>query len=48
VLPSHALLDPRHLGHFQREAGSAARLQHTNIVPVYGVGDQDGLHYYVM
>jgi WD40 repeat protein/serine/threonine protein kinase len=48
VLPSHALLDPRHLARFQREARSAARLHHTNIVPVFGVGEQDGLHYYVM
>jgi serine/threonine protein kinase/WD40 repeat protein/tetratricopeptide (TPR) repeat protein len=48
VLPSHALLDPRHLRRFQREARSAARLHHTNIVPVFGVGEQDGLHYYVM
>jgi WD40 repeat protein/serine/threonine protein kinase/tetratricopeptide (TPR) repeat protein len=48
VLPSHALLDPRQLGRFQREARSAARLHHTNIVPVYGVGEQEGLHYYVM
>src|SRR5262249_56394239 len=48
VLPSHALLDPRHLGRFQREARSAARLHHTNIVPVFGVGEQGGLHYYVM
>jgi WD40 repeat protein/serine/threonine protein kinase len=48
VLPSHALLDPRHLARFQREARSAAKLHHTNIVPVYGVGEQDGLHYYAM
>jgi serine/threonine protein kinase/WD40 repeat protein len=48
VLPSHTLLDPRHLRRFQREARSAARLHHTNIVPVFGVGEQDGLHYYVM
>jgi eukaryotic-like serine/threonine-protein kinase len=48
VLPAHALLDPRHLGRFQREARSAARLHHTNIVPVFGVGEQGGLHYYVM
>jgi WD40 repeat protein/serine/threonine protein kinase len=48
VLPPHALLDPRQLGRFQREARSAARLHHTNIVPVFGVGEQDGLHYYVM
>jgi WD40 repeat protein/serine/threonine protein kinase len=48
VLPSRALLDPRQLGRFQREARSAAKLHHTNIVPVFGVGEQDGLHYYVM
>jgi serine/threonine protein kinase/formylglycine-generating enzyme required for sulfatase activity len=48
VLPAHALLDARHLGRFQREARSAAKLHHTNIVPVFGVGEQDGLHYYVM
>jgi WD40 repeat protein/serine/threonine protein kinase len=48
VLPAHALLDPRLLGRFQREARAAAKLHHTNIVPVFGVGEQDGLHYYVM
>src|SRR5438445_25899 len=48
VLPSHQLLDPRQLGRFQREAKAAARLHHTNIVPVYGVGESGGLHYYVM
>jgi serine/threonine protein kinase/WD40 repeat protein/Tfp pilus assembly protein PilF len=48
VLPAHALLDPKHLQRFQREAKSAARLHHTNIVPVYGVGVDNGLHYYVM
>jgi formylglycine-generating enzyme required for sulfatase activity/serine/threonine protein kinase len=48
VLPPHALLDSQHLGRFQREARAAAKLHHTNIVPVFGVGEQDGLHYYVM
>jgi formylglycine-generating enzyme required for sulfatase activity/serine/threonine protein kinase len=48
VLPPHALLDARQLARFQREARSAAKLHHTNIVPVFGVGEQDGLHYYVM
>jgi WD40 repeat protein/tetratricopeptide (TPR) repeat protein/serine/threonine protein kinase len=48
VLPAHALLDARHLHRFRREARAAARLHHTNIVPVYGVGEDDGLHYYVM
>src|SRR5262249_20069147 len=48
VLPAQHLLDLRQLGRFQREAKAAARLHHTNIVPVYGVGEADGLHYYVM
>jgi WD40 repeat protein/serine/threonine protein kinase len=33
---------------FEREAKYAAKLHHTNIVPVFGVGEQDGLPYYVM
>jgi serine/threonine protein kinase/Flp pilus assembly protein TadD len=48
VLASHALLEPKHLHRFQREAKAAARLHHSNIVPVYGVGSDEGLHYYVM
>jgi serine/threonine-protein kinase len=48
LLPSQALLDPRHLERFRREARAAARLHHSNIVPVFGVGEGEGLHYYVM
>jgi serine/threonine-protein kinase len=48
VLPSQTLLNPRYLQRFLREARAAARLHHTNIVPVFGVGEEDGLHYYVM
>jgi len=33
---------------FQREAEAAARLYHTNIVPVFGVGQHGELPYYVM
>src|SRR5947209_9112399 len=42
------MLAPPHLCALQREARSSAKLHHTNIVPVFGVGEQDGLHYYVM
>ncbi len=37
-----------HLARFLRESRAAARLHHTNIVPVFGVGEEKGLHYYVM
>ncbi len=48
ILPTHSLLDPRQLQRFQREARSAARLHHTNIVPVFGVGEYEGLNFYAM
>ena len=48
VLPRQALMDEKHLKRFQREARIAANLHHTNIVEVFGVGEQDGFHYYVM
>ncbi len=39
---------PRQLQRFHREAEAAARLHHTNIVPVFGTGEVDGLHFYAM
>jgi WD40 repeat protein len=33
---------------FQREAQAAARLHHTNIVPVFAVGTHEGVAYYAM
>jgi WD40 repeat protein/serine/threonine protein kinase len=48
VLPFHAALSPTYLERFRREAQSVARLHHTNIVPVFGVGEHGGLHYYAM
>jgi eukaryotic-like serine/threonine-protein kinase len=48
VLPASVLSEPRQVERFEREAKAAVRLHHTNIVPVYGVGHDQGLHFYVM
>ena len=48
VLSASSLLDPKQVRRFEREAKAAAKLHHTNIVPVFGVGRQDGHHYFVM
>jgi serine/threonine protein kinase/predicted Zn-dependent protease len=48
VLPFAATLDPRHLQRFKNEAMAAAQLHHGNIVPVYAVGSERGVHYYAM
>ncbi len=48
VLASSLLGDSKHLSRFRREARAAARLRHTNIVPVFGVGSSGEHHYYVM
>ncbi|MGA2032331.1 MAG: protein kinase [Thermoguttaceae bacterium] len=48
VLPPGCIASPTRLQRFLREAQAAARLHHTNIVPVFGVGQQDGVRYYVM
>jgi len=38
----------KQLRRFRREAESAARLHHSNIVPVYGFGEDQGLQFYAM
>jgi serine/threonine protein kinase/WD40 repeat protein len=48
VLPAVSPGGSSHLQRFRLEARAAARLHHTNIVPVFGVGQSDGVHYYAM
>jgi WD40 repeat protein/serine/threonine protein kinase len=48
LLPATLFRDPGKRRRFEREAKAAARLHHTNIVPVHGYGEHDGTPYYVM
>src|SRR5262249_37743947 len=47
-LPRTAAGDAHCLLRFRREARAAARLHHTNIVPVFDIGERDGVHFYAM
>ena len=48
VLPWHVAKDHTHLARFQLEARASARLHHTNIVPVFEVGQAGAVRYYAM
>ncbi len=48
VLAAGTLLSDTALERFTREAAMAGRLQHANIVPVYAVGQEHGIHFYAM
>src|SRR5262245_58030618 len=48
VLPSPAARDGTTLARFRREARASARLHHTNIVPVFDVGQDGEIRYYAM
>ena len=48
ILPFTAAHDVKHISRFKNEAQAAAQVQHPNIVPVYAIGEENGVHYYVM
>ena len=48
VLPPKLAEDPSVVARFQREAKTAARLDHAHIIPIYRVESEGGLHYFVM
>jgi hypothetical protein len=48
VLPFAAMLGEQQLRRFKNEARAAATLKHPNIVSVYSVGCERGVHYYAM
>ena len=48
ILPPQMVRDRKQRLRFEREAKAAAKLHHTNIVPVFGVGEHEGTAYYAM
>src|SRR5436190_11982835 len=48
LLPFAAILDSRQIARFKQEAQAAAQLHHPNIVPVFAIGVERGVHYYAM
>lgn len=48
ILPPTSLLDERHIARFAMESQAAAQLRHPNIVPIFSVGQQDGVYFYSM
>lgn len=48
ILPFTVAHDAKQISRFKNEAQAAAQVQHPNIVPVYAVGEENGVHYYVM
>ncbi len=48
ILPFTAGHDEKQISRFKNEAQAAAQIKHPNIVPVFAVGEQNGVHYYAM
>ncbi len=48
TLPFVSAVDPRQLQRFRNEASAAAHLRHENIVSVFAVGCERGVHYFAM
>jgi serine/threonine protein kinase len=48
VLPPELAYDPAIRTRFTREAQTSGRLAHPHIVPIYDVGERDGIAYFVM
>jgi tRNA A-37 threonylcarbamoyl transferase component Bud32 len=48
VLPAELMHDPQFRERFRREIKTIASLEHPAIVPVYDVGEEDGVPYFVM
>lgn len=48
IIPQSLIEEPEYLERFKREATSAARLSHPNIVSIHGFGQFGNTYYYIM
>jgi serine/threonine-protein kinase len=48
VLAAHLASNPEYIARFKREARLAARLEHPNVVQIFDVGEEQGVHYITM
>src|SRR5205814_5197731 len=48
LLPFAAVLEAKQIARFKHEAQAAAQLHHPNIVPVFAIGVERGVHFYAM
>ncbi|HEY4234476.1 MAG TPA: serine/threonine-protein kinase [Lacipirellulaceae bacterium] len=48
LLPFSSAHDEKQISRFKNEAQAAAQVRHPNIVPVYAIGEELGVHYYAM
>ncbi|QDU27094.1 Serine/threonine-protein kinase PrkC [Anatilimnocola aggregata] len=48
LLPFSATINEKQIARFKHEAQAAAQIDHPHIVPVFGVGQAHGIHYFAM
>lgn len=48
ILPPELTRNPQYVERFRREAKTVAQLDHPNIIKVFEVGEEDGIHFFSM
>jgi serine/threonine-protein kinase len=48
ILPAHLAADPEYVARFEREATTLAQVRHPNLMHIYAVGEDQGVHFMAM